>query len=719
MTTTLNPAADKIAIKKRSSRWARLLAALFVALIALLIAIPIALKQGLQYWLSEQTQREVTIAEVKLNLLNGTLSLRQLRILQSSDSTPAQASTPPSQPISSLGYGRITIDWPTLLDGEILIKEILLNRAEVTIERSGKQLHIAGIPLPATAQSEQPIAGEITASSLGVTVAAIKLESITLNYLSDEIDTRVEISNTTFENITTTDPNNAVRIALNLAIDNGVIRYQGEITPFAAEPTVNGELLITDLNLTPFLALVPPDDFTFNHLNLSLQGIIDGTLPQDTPPRIGLSVDATLNELDLVSTLHRNTIIKAATVELNKINVQYPTAVTIDEIVISDLDATLYRDSDGALFSSQQESTAQAITTAEKETATPLAFALDNLSIQGNSTLLFRDATVVPEFHIRLQPLTLTVGRIDNRQQGAETPLSLSANINGRSSIKLDGHISPLAEEMVLTLNSNLSDLELPALSPYTEEHIGYQLRRGRLSAETILTIKKGKIGAKNSLSLANLSVKESNHEKAKGLIEQLEMPLDSVLDLLRDGENNIVFDLPVEGRLDDPQFKLDGVVRLALGRGMKMAAMNYLTNAFQPLGTLMLVGKIVGKVIRPRFQPLIFAAATPELTAETLTYLDKIGTLLKQRPKLTLTLCGIATGDDRAALATTEQATDTEQSMEQQLHTLAEVRAANTRRYLINQHNIDNARLFECNPEMTAQKEEQENRVAGVDIIL
>ncbi len=831
------PPATLDSTKKKAagaSKWlSRLLFALLSVVLVVLIMAPTAIKTGAQQWLSEQTQGAVTIGEVKLNLFAGKFSLRGLTI-------PSRDTA--QTPDTSIEYASVEIDMSALLRQEIVVEGITLSHARIIIDRTKEQLEIAGITIPRTAP-DATAPTTATSSTPKFAINSIRLEAVTLDYRSDDISKAITIDDTTIKNISTLQSADSIQVAVTLEIDNSQIDYQGEVRLFTEEPSLQGTLAVTRLNIasfnalipqsefvindvvvslqtavsgmlpkkgaphfkiagqstlsnidiasrssgepllqlasiefskieleyphskdpssdamqvtlnigidkgridyqgelfvfadtpafrgdlnisafdiTPFSPLIPLPDLALNDLNASLQSTFDGTFPKQGSPILNLTGHSTLNNLDITSTLHSDTYVKLKTVEVKQIDVQYPARISIGAIVLKDLNSSIFRDSEGNLLSKPQTdpaATETATTTpaSQENTATPLALAIDSLSIEGNSSLLFKDAAVTPEFNIKLQPIALSVGRIDTTQVNAETPVSLSANINDNGTIKMKGKVTPLAEELMVTLNTHLTGLALPTLSPYTEKYIGYELRRGRLGVESDLSIKSGQLQANNKLTLTKLSIKESDPEKAQGLIKQLEMPLDSALDLLRDKDENITFTLPVEGRLDDPQFKLDGVIKLALGKGMKMAAMNYLAGALQPLGTILLAKDLFGVATKPRFKSLDFNPGDANLSKEMQAYLDKIGELLKKRPQLAITLCGIANGSDRSTIAEKEATVQ-----QQRLHALAKTRGDNARTYLIEQQDVALSRLFECNPKVKANTESNEGLIEGVEIFL
>ena len=136
---------------------------------------------------------------------------------------------------------------------------------------------------------------------------------------------------------------------------------------------------------------------------------------------------------------------------------------------------------------------------------------------------------------------------------------------------------------------------------------------------------------------------------------------------------------------------------------------MGYVKNALQPLGTIMFVGKLLGKAAAPRFEPVKFETGSNEYAnKDSVAYMDKIAKLLSDRPKLSITVCGVATQSDRAELLklalqaaakeesskTTEKETPPENANEQdtvidisreQLLELAKTRGEKVKTYFVN----------------------------------
>ena len=121
------------------------------------------------------------------------------------------------------------------------------------------------------------------------------------------------------------------------------------------------------------------------------------------------------------------------------------------------------------------------------------------------------------------------------------------------------------------------------------------------------------------------------------------------------------------------------------------------------------------------KFQPVIFNPAEASLTDSGKTELDKLATVMSERPGIHLTLCGFTNKNDlpqSAANTASQPATDkpaVEISAEQrqQLLQLAGLRSSVVKQYLINSHKISASRLVECEAEYAA------DAIAGVEIKL
>jgi hypothetical protein len=334
----------------------------------------------------------------------------------------------------------------------------------------------------------------------------------------------------------------------------------------------------------------------------------------------------------------------------------------------------------------------------------------------------FQDNSVAPVFKQSLYISKARLENLDNSKPDQPGKLSLEGKLGKYSKISLNGNVQLFTTRPGMDLVGKIDAVELPPLSSYTAGKLGYNLMSGQMDADIKLKIVQGKIDANNDLTINNLTVKPADPEKMKKLTEQISVPLDTALNMLRDKENNIKLTIPVKGDIDDPKFDASDAINQAIGNAMKGAAVGFLQHALQPYGALITIAKIAGKAANAvHLQPLVFTTGTVVTEKDPGQYLDKIASLLKSRPNLRIKLCGKATENDRlylhnqlaeelkkkAASVKPKQTTDTRKSIkvppvtDNTLLDLAKKRAEMVKDLLVNQKQIDAKRLFICNPEV------------------
>ena len=371
---------------------------------------------------------------------------------------------------------------------------------------------------------------------------------------------------------------------------------------------------------------------------------------------------------------------------------------------------------DVASVPTDEASGAESVTGEEAEAGQAFTFRLDRIKVGGDSWIAFEDRSVKPLYQVRMSPFSLLLENLDSSQPEQPARLDLKTQLAKYTHFKLKGSLWPFQEKISADLKGALTGLDLPSLSPYAVTYMGYDLRRGRLDDKLDIKIDQGVLNINNGLTISKLNIIEADTEKARNFSESLAMPLDVALGLLKDGDDNIKFDMPIKGDMSAPEFSMSGVVNLALAQGMKMAAMKYALGALQPLGTIVFVGKLLGKAAEMRFQPLLFDAGQSELNEKGREYADKIANLMIERPGLTLTFCGVASGADEALArqalldkqpapaAQTEEAGQAEpvvdpQQLKTRLLDLAQARGDVLKDFFVNSKGIDAQRLFACRP--------------------
>jgi post-segregation antitoxin (ccd killing protein) len=289
---------------------------------------------------------------------------------------------------------------------------------------------------------------------------------------------------------------------------------------------------------------------------------------------------------------------------------------------------------------------------------------------------------------------------LDQRYPDKAAQLSLLGSLGDFSRVKVEGEMTPFAEHLGLNLTGDIKAVPLPSVSPYSEAYIGYHLTRGQYDHEFDIKIENNNVEFNNKLLLRQLKLKSVDPSKPQPVAKQLDVPLGFALNMLRDGEDNIHLDVPIKGRLDDPNINVSKVINKALANALKSGATNYLSYALQPYGAVFMAASMVGdRLSSIRLEAIEYPAGQAGLSAEQQLYLGKVSELLSTRPKLSLTACATTNEEDHQALQAFNPKVPVEHTA---LVELARQRSIQVKQALL-EKGISSERVFLCQPEFVA----------------
>jgi hypothetical protein len=422
----------------------------------------------------------------------------------------------------------------------------------------------------------------------------------------------------------------------------------------------------------------------------------------------------------------------------------------IDTISITNLHSLVRRDPQGVwapatlLAALPQQPAAETETPAVQETAAssnPLSYRIGKITMQGENHILFDDRGVTPPYHAALLIKSMELGQIDSTQTDTATPLNLLAAVDQHSEISVTGTITPLALKPTLDLTNSIKAVPLSPLSSYVVPMMGYQLTSGQLDAENSIKMAKGKIDGEINLTLNALEVEavtteapkvtttENGPAESKDTDEskaQLSIPLGTALNMLRDKNRTIKLTIPISGDSDNPDIDPSDVINTAIAKAMKKGAMSYLIAALQPYGTLISLAQIAGEAaMKVRLEPIKFASASAAVTSETREYLQKVITLMADRPEINIKVCGVAVAADHQTMLAEATTTAEQEALKKklpkpvpstisddQLLQLARARVAAVKEILISEFKADATHLIDCQPIIIREAAENPPRV-------
>lgn len=354
-------------------------------------------------------------------------------------------------------------------------------------------------------------------------------------------------------------------------------------------------------------------------------------------------------------------------------------------------------------------------------------YVVDTAQIGGDSAFTFRDESVEPPVGLRIANIDVDVQKLDSRT-AERSPISLKMDLAPHGRLEAQGGITPLTEAIDLDVTGDVKQFSLPEVRGYAKEKLGYTIRSGQLYADFHLQVKNSQSDSLVKLFISDLTMRRVSADELEELRAQLGMSLNAALDLLRDGDGNIRLALPITGQVNRPNLEFGSVIATALRnatfKAIKTAALGYfapLGAAYvAPLGAAYLAGKLIGKAMAVRFNPINFEAGQAELDADTRKYLEQVAEKISSRPEVNLLLCAKAVPADRRALArgaggkeapaVGRHGSSSGEVADATLLSLAEKRAEAARSFLVSK-GIASKRLVVCAPEID-QKDETRPQV-------
>ena len=341
----------------------------------------------------------------------------------------------------------------------------------------------------------------------------------------------------------------------------------------------------------------------------------------------------------------------------------------------------------------------------EKKNAPGLPLRIDTVQIKGNSGVRYSDTTMTVAFSTFLGIKSLEVRGVDLNQPEQPFTYTLSGSMDRYAPLTVSGSCAPLAPQLVLKQKLELRNYSVDNLSPYLIESIGTRFTQGQMDLTSDLSIAAGRLEAKNHLYLKDVEIATVRKELADKLNNQLPVPLDMALSLLRDRHDNITLEIPISGRLDDLNVGISDVLVTALSSAITTAVAPYLAyTVLGPAGALAYLGLQAGQAIMDTsFDVLAFDPGQIELNEAQQKILDRIGKTIVKQKEGDYSLCARVNMYElpgvKADQGETREEIINNPANRKALFLLGTRRATAVRQYLVQKFGIDGDRLLICKP--------------------
>jgi hypothetical protein len=380
---------------------------------------------------------------------------------------------------------------------------------------------------------------------------------------------------------------------------------------------------------------------------IGLHGLVKLRTPENGLPEVTFAGDASLDDFRTVDGVSGGDLVKWQTLHFKGIDASLnPPGVALKEIAVDSLYVRLAVETNKTinLLNALRLTSTNAPATNETEVVAAPPAGEDarpaeakspatnapamKVSIGAvtftNTAFVFSDHSLKPEVNLAIRDFHGRVAGLTTEQL-PHADIALGAKVDGVGPVSITGALNSFDDAQTNTLNISFKDVDLTAVSPYAGKFAGYRIAQGKLNLDLDYLIVGKNLQSKNVITIDQFNFGEKVESP-----DATKLPVRLAVAIMKDREGKIVLDVPVEGRLDDPQFRVRKVVWRAVENILVKAA----TSPFSLLGAVLGGG---GEELG--WQE--FSPGSAELTADGMKKLDSLQKALFDRPALRLEITG------------------------------------------------------------------------------
>jgi hypothetical protein len=377
---------------------------------------------------------------------------------------------------------------------------------------------------------------------------------------------------------------------------NGTIKT--EVSASFSPPTADIQLALDQLDLgtlDPYLE--PKLDLFILGSKLGLDGRIHLRTPQGELPEVTFHGDARLDDFRTVDGILGEDLLKWDSVRVSGIDASLnPQTVTIKEIAVDNayarvvietnhtinlLTALRLANTNAPAATNETKAAPAAQNPAASATNPTVSSPLPQMTIASvvisNAAVSFTDRSLTPNVNLAIQQAGGTITGLSSSQlQHAD--VNLHAAVDGVGPVDITGTINPFSGTETNHVKIAVKNVDLTPTSPYSGKFAGYRIAEGKLNLDLAYDLVGRKLESKNVITLDHFTFGEKVDSP-----DATHLPVRLAIAILKDRNGQIVLDVPIEGSLDDPQFRIGKVVTRALLNILEKVA----TSPFSLLGAV------------------------------------------------------------------------------------------------------------------------------------
>ncbi|OSQ25129.1 diaminopimelate epimerase [Campylobacter concisus] len=203
-----------------------------------------------------------------------------------------------------------------------------------------------------------------------------------------------------------------------------------------------------------------------------------------------------------------------------------------------------------------------------------LNFSIKNFSLN-NGEVDFSDASLFMPFATKISNLNGKLTDIDKKRPSSG---EFKGTVGKNGFSQITAKLFPFELKQNTDVKLDFKDIDLIDITPYSGQFLGYKIKKGKLNLNLNYSVVDSKLNGSNLINFDTLTLGEKVDSK-----DAVNLPLSLAISILSDQNNQINIDLPVEGNLDDPDFKYGGVIWAAVKKlfaDITLAPFRFLGNA-------------------------------------------------------------------------------------------------------------------------------------------
>lgn len=543
----------------RIARWPLAIILILFVLVALFN--PIIIRYAINNYSEEYTGRKITVQDVDVNLFNGKFIVEGLNIKEADDQTD----------FADVASIMVNLSLYKAISGFYEVTELHVQDPQIKVVQDGEHFNFDDLILRFT--SEDEVLDTSTSEPVEYSLSNFLIENGTAHYSSDLVpeDLMVERLSLAVEQISSADPNIhaliklflgwggeiASDIRLNMEQETYIMNIQSlgtqlgalkvYATPYMDLGTLDGQLN-TDLDLKG----------SFNDpMDLALKGAIDFVDFEVYDPREEKLAGIGLCSIKIDSVNIKNEVYDLDHFAVHSPFVHYEVHEDGDNFTkLMKMDSNTVQSPEVQELGYDPSNPFSMLTHYSKgviEDYKNGSYKVDSLELTAGE-IKFRDYTLVEPFGSDITELKLTAYDINSSEQLFEVNTSAVLNENGSIVAQIQMDPNALSN---MTIDCEINSVGMPVFGPYSIFYTALPILDGHSKYVSHTVILDNKIKSENHIRIEQFQY----GNKMKEVDAEFKLPLKLAVALLRDKDGNIDLKLPVEGDLNDPEYRIGRVV--------------------------------------------------------------------------------------------------------------------------------------------------------------